>query len=149
MVLIATDNISIDLFLPINQHALDGKLSWCKQSQDDSDGDILALANVVSIPPALTQAIEELLEFKLISREGRELWAHRVVQEAVNFHEKQDLQESFNAATRLVYEAFPKSKHGDYFSTQGAIAQAYVHQAAHLSGQLSAYNLTGEAALTG
>ena len=32
---------------------------------------------------------------------------HRVVQEATNYHDLQDLQDSFDNAVRLVYEAFP------------------------------------------
>jgi hypothetical protein len=139
----------IDLFLPKNQHALDGKLAWCKQNQNEIGDDESALANVISTPAALTEAIEELKKFKLIRMEGRELWAHRVVQEAVNYQEKQDLQESFNAAALLVYEAFPKSKHGDYFSSQAAAAQAYIHHAAHLSRKFASYSSSGEAALLG
>jgi hypothetical protein len=140
----------IDLFLPKNQRALDGKLSWCKQNQDDlGKEDESALANVITTPAALTKAIDELHKWKLISKEGRELKAHRVVQEAVNYQERQDMQDSFNAAAHLVYEAFPKSSYGDYFSSQAEAAQAYVHHAAHLSRIFASLNAKGETVVTG
>lgn len=138
------------MFLPKKQSALNGKLDWCKQNQQDGDDQsVTALASVITIPQALSAAIKELVKFRLINNEGRAIWAHRVVQEAVNYQEQQDLQDSFNAAARLVYEAFPKSLHGDYFSQQAPAAQAYIPHAAHLSRQFATYRATGDSILVG
>jgi hypothetical protein len=109
MVTTITDGILIDLFLPRNQKALDGRLAFCKQitqRMEDADSNT-ALSSVITPPPLLRKAIDELVNFKLIKQEGRELWAHRVVQEAMNYHSSEDLQEYFDAAVALVYEAFP------------------------------------------
>jgi hypothetical protein len=72
------DGILIDLFLPKNQNALEGKLQFCKQPQSLVDPKSqAALSSVIRAPAALTAAIEELVRFRLIKQEGRELWAHR------------------------------------------------------------------------
>lgn len=148
--LTVADPILIDLFLPKKQSALNGNLDWCKHDQQDVDEQaVTALASVVTISQALSAAIKELVKFRLINNEGRAIWAHRVVQEAVNYQEQQDLQDSFNAAARLVYEAFPKSLHGDYFSQQAPAAQAYISHATHLSRQFATYRASGDSILVG
>ena len=52
----------------------------------------------------------------------------------MNYHSIQDLQEYFDSASAIVYEAFPKQMHGDYLKKeqQGA-SQAYIPHGAHLS----------------
>jgi galactokinase len=85
-------------------------------------------------------AIDELVSFKLIKLEGRELRAHRVVQEAMNYHSSQDLQDYFDCATALVYEAFPKQVHGDYLSGQWGACETYIPHGAHLSSQFTNLN---------
>jgi hypothetical protein len=76
------DGILIDLFLPMNQNALEGKLRFCKQHTNHVDpASHAALSSVILPPPALQAAIAELAEMRLIKQERRELWAHRVVQE--------------------------------------------------------------------
>jgi hypothetical protein len=134
-----TDGILIDLFLPRNQKALDGKLAFCKQ-----DGASQAtLSNVIRPPQQLQAAIDELLRFKLIKREGRIIWAHRVVQEAMNYHGFSELQDYFNSASALVYEAFAKQLNGDYLTTeQRSACMSYISHAAHLSLQFSRYHRT-------
>jgi hypothetical protein len=98
------------------------------------------LASVISAPPLLRAALDELVDFKLIKQEGRELWAHRVVQEAMNYHSSEELQDYFNAAVALVYEAFPKQIHGDYLSSQWGACEAYISHGAHLSLQFANAN---------
>jgi predicted transcriptional regulator len=133
------DRILIDLFLPKNQRALDGKLNFCKQHPNLVDEKAHALSSVITIPPLLRAAIDELKDFKLITEEGRELRAHRVVQEAMNYSSYRDLQEYFDSASSLVYEAFPKQVAGDYLSTQWSACQTYISHGAHLSLQFSTY----------
>ena len=132
-----SDGILIDLFLPTNQRALDGKLAFCKQNvneMDEQDSET-ALARVISTPPLLRAALDQLVTYKLIKEEGRELWAHRVVQEAMNYHSAEDLQDSFDAAVALVYEAFPKQVHGDYLSGQWGRCETYVSHGVYLNFQ--------------
>lgn len=146
-----SDSILIDLFLPKNQRALDGKLQFCKQQPDDVDTAAeSALSSVISAPYSLLEAIEELKNLSLIKQEGRRLWAHLVVQEAMKYAAKGDLQECFNSAAALVYEAFPKQLHGDYFSpeTRGT-CQVYITHATHLSRQFANYRADGVNILKG
>jgi hypothetical protein len=135
----------LDLFLPRNQRALDGKLSFCKQQPDHVDATSQAtLSHVVRPPQQLQAAIDELLRYMLIGREGRDIWAHRVVQEALNYHSFSELQEYFDSATALVYEAFPKQMHGDYLTIdQRGACLSYISHASHLSLQYSWYHRTG------
>jgi hypothetical protein len=142
MVTTITDGILIDLFLPRNKKALDGRLAFCKQitqHMEDADSNT-ALSSVITPPPLLRKAIDELVNFKPIKQEGRELWAHRVVQEAMNYHSSEDLQEYFDAAVALVYEAFPKQVRGDYLSDQWGACEAYIPHGTHLSFQFANLN---------
>jgi hypothetical protein len=139
---VGSDGILIDLFLPTNQKALDGKLAFCKQNaneMDEQDSET-ALAKVISAPPLLRAALDQLVTYKLIKEEGRELWAHRVVQEAMNYHSSEDFQDSFDAAVALVYEAFPKQVHGDYLSGQWGRCETYISHGIHLNLQFAKYN---------
>lgn len=121
------------MFLPRDQSALNGKLHFCKQPDNLVDErSQAALSSVVNPPPALRAAIDELLRFQLIRQEGREIWVHRVVQEAMNYHSFDEFQESFDSASRLVYEAFPKQKHDDFIQDRSA-CQNYISHGAHLS----------------
>jgi hypothetical protein len=121
------------VFLPRDQTALNGKLHFCKQPDNLVDEKSqAALSSVVNPPPALRAAIDELLKFQLIRQEGREIWVHRVVQEAMNYHSFDEFQESFDSASRLVYEAFPKQKHDDFIQDRSACLN-YISHGAHLS----------------
>lgn len=145
--MLSPDGIIIDLFLPRNQKALDGKLAFCKQNISNVDPDSWAtLSSVITPPPLLQDAVDELVSFKLLKQEGRELWAHRVVQEAMIYHishSSQDLQEYFDSAVALVYEAFPKQVHGDYLSGQWGACEKYIPHGAHLSVQFDGFNGAG------
>jgi hypothetical protein len=72
------------------------------------------------------------------------LWAHRVVQEAMNYHSSEDLQDYFDSAIALVYEAFPKQVHGDYLSGQWGTCEMYIPHGAHLSSQFALNRAGGE-----
>src|SRR5947209_810296 len=103
------DGIPTQLFLPRNQPALDGPLAFCKQDPTYVDSkDRASLYSVVTPSPAFEKAIGELLAKELIRKDRNMLSIHRVVQEAVSYHDVEDLQNSFDVASRLVYEQFPK-----------------------------------------
>ena len=91
-----------------------------------------ALSSVVNPSVALRTAIEELLRFGLIRQEGRDLWVHRVVQEAMNYYSTEELQESFDCVSRLVYEAFPKQMH-DSFILDRSACQSFISHGVHIS----------------
>ncbi|PMD58306.1 uncharacterized protein K444DRAFT_442723 [Hyaloscypha bicolor E] len=58
--LLSPDGILIDLFLPRNQKALDGRLAFCKQitqHMEDADSNT-ALSSVITPPPLLRKAIQ-------------------------------------------------------------------------------------------
>jgi hypothetical protein len=74
----------------------------------DQSNNRISLVNIIELPPALQSVVEELLDRELISRDNQVLSIHREVQEAVSFHDQEDLQSSFEAACRLVFEQFPK-----------------------------------------
>ncbi|KAH8602772.1 P-loop containing nucleoside triphosphate hydrolase protein [Bisporella sp. PMI_857] len=145
--LLAPDGILIDLFLPKNQRALDGKLHFCKQHPDLVDPTSQAtLSSVVRPPAALQDTIAELLKFKLIKQEGRELYAHREVQEAMNYHSAKEMQEYFHSASAVVYEAFPKQNYGGYLSKeQKGACQAYISHGAHLGRKYAEIRRSGTA----
>jgi hypothetical protein len=82
---------------------------------------------------------------KLIKQKGRQLWANRVVQEAMNYHSSQDLQDYFDSTVALVYEAFPKQVYGDYFSGQWGPCETYIPHGAHLSLQFANLNRSDSA----
>lgn len=139
--LIKPDGILLDLFLPKNQKVLDGKLEFCKQAPNRTDLNSEAfLSSVINAPPLLRAPLNELISSKLIKQEGRELYAHRVVQEAMNWHTQEELQAYFDSAVALVYEAFPKQVYGDYLSSQWGTCQKYISHGAQLSFQF--YNFT-------
>lgn len=138
--LLSPDGILIDLFLPRNQNALDGRLAFCKQilkREDPNAHGAQALSSIINTPAPLRAALDELVDFKLIKREGRELFTHRVVQEAMNYHTSADLQEFFDIAVALVYEAFPKQVHGDYRTGQWGACETYIMHGANLSYRFS------------
>jgi len=142
--LLSPDSILIDLFLPKNQKILEGKLAFCKQHANHIDPYSQAtLSSVITAPPKLRAAIDELTKLTLIKQEGREFSAHRVVQEAMNYHSIEDLQEYFNAASALVHEAFPNLKNdAPPLAQQWRACQAYISHGAHLSLQFATIQLT-------
>jgi hypothetical protein len=133
----------IDLFMPKNQRALDGKLGKFKEHPDHVDPDTHAALSSVILPSAtLVAAIEDLLQFNIITRSGREL--HRVVQEAMNYLGAEDLQASFDSASALVYEAFPKPVYHGWLPKKWGVCQAYIHHGAHLSFLFTRLHRPGE-----
>jgi hypothetical protein len=116
---------------------LNGKLAFCKQQPNLVDDEHITLTNVLAPTQALEEALAALVKAELIQREGRAIFVHLVVQEAMNYY--QDLQESYDAAVRIVDEAFPKRRYGNALFEQWAICSIYVHDAVHLIKKFSKY----------
>jgi len=124
---LSPDKIPIDLFLPRDQSALDGPLKFCKQEPENiDDSNRASLFSLITTSPAFDQAIEDLLKRKLIEREGRFLKIHRVVQEATNFHSFEDLETSFNTASRLVFQQFPDREPNETLYKQWNMCREYI-----------------------
>jgi hypothetical protein len=139
------DGIPIQLFLPRNQPALDGPLAFCKLDPTHVDSkDRAALFSVVIPSPAFEKAIDELLAKELIRRDRNVLSIHRVVQEAVNYHDVEDLQESFDVASRLVYEQFPRQITSESLYKQWNVCQEYIPHGVYLSKKYSDYVPSGK-----
>jgi hypothetical protein len=144
MLMFPLDGILIDLFLPRNQRALDGRLQFCRQNPGSDDNSVhTALSTVVTAPPLLRKALDELVLFKLIKLEGRSIFAHREVQEAMNYHSAQDLQDFFDSAVALVYEAFPKQEHDYDLTPKWADCELFISHGAHLSFRFATINRKG------
>lgn len=96
------------------------------------------------LSPALEKALEELLENNLIRRDGRTISIHRSVQEATNFHDVDDLQESFDNASRLVFEAFPSASSAGGLYSQWNKCQVYIPHGVYLSRKYSEHIRSGK-----
>jgi hypothetical protein len=124
--LLSPDSIPLDLFLPLNQTRLNGKLDFCKQS---------GCAGAVAVSAAMQEGVDELLAVKLIQKDDRNFVVHRVIQEAmIGFYDKiTALQASFDAATQLLYEAFPIQLYGRPLHKEWPRCQTYVQHVINLS----------------
>ena len=138
------DSIPAQLFLPRSQGALDGPLAYCKldSAYVDSKGRA-SIFGVLTPSPEFERVIGELLEKELIKKDRITLSIHRVVQEAVNYHDVDDLQESFDIASRLVYQQFPKQDLGESFYKVWNVCQDYIPHAVYLSKKYSDYAPSG------
>jgi hypothetical protein len=145
--LLAPDAMPLALFLPSDQSRLDGRLEFCKRGVSDESQSMIA--TTVDPSPAMEAALEELEKANLIYRNGRDLVIHRVIQEAMNFHGIKDLQESFDAASQLVYEAFPSQDQGRPLFDVWPKCQMYVQHAVNLAKLYTAFRQGRESPFTG
>ncbi len=88
---------------------------------------------MVTASPEFDQAINNLLESALIKQDGLYYSVHRVVQEATSYHDVKDLQASFDTASKLVNEQFPKRKMNETYYERWSRCQEYVPHGVHLS----------------
>jgi hypothetical protein len=86
-----------------------------------------------------------LLDRDLIKQDvPRFFTIHRVVQEATNYHDIDELQDSFEIASRLVFEQFPnRRKENNLFSRWGT-CQDYIPHGVHLSKKFQDYTSSGK-----
>ncbi|KAH0564815.1 hypothetical protein GP486_001804 [Trichoglossum hirsutum] len=130
---LSPDVIQVQLFLPQNQRALDGRLQFCKQASKDIGDDHKATNySLATTSPEFDKAVDDLLQKELIKQDGRNLSIHRVVQEATNYHNKEDLQDSFDSASQLVYEAFPRQILNQSLYKKWDTCQDYIPHGVHL-----------------
>lgn len=143
---LSPDSIQVQLFLPRNQKALDGALAFCKQEAKYLDGDNRAsLYAIITPSPAFDKAAKELLNRELIKQDGpRDFSIHRVVQEATNFHDIDELQDSFEIAARLVFEQFPQRRAEESLFSRWNICQDYIPHGVQLSRKFSDYAPSGK-----
>ena len=80
-----------------------------------------------------------LLKANLIKRNGKTLRIRHEVQEAINHPNLEDLQDSYDAAVRLVAEAFPKRRHGIPLLEQWTTCSMYIHDGVHLAIKFAEY----------
>lgn len=57
----------------------------------------------------------------------------------MNYQNLEDLQDSFDAAVRIVAEAFPKRQHGIALFEQWAICSMYIHDGVYLANRFAEY----------
>lgn len=140
MSLLTPDVTYMEIFLPRRQKALLEPLAFCRQQAAHLDSNTQAtLTSVVAPTRALQDAIDELRRRNLIKTEGRILSVHREVQEAMNYHSAEELQDYFDAAISIVYEAFPKRKHGISLFSQWPVCSQYIHDGVHIALKFSEY----------
>ncbi|KAG4441573.1 hypothetical protein IFR05_002958 [Cadophora sp. M221] len=140
---LSPDSIPVDLFLPRNQSVLDGSLSFCKQVQNLNPQKRTSIISALAPSPEFTAAVDELLKRELIKRDNRIYSIHRVVQEAVNYHDEEDLQNSFNIATSLVHEAFPKVIMNQPLIKYWTTCQVYIPHGVFLSRKFAGHVKSG------
>jgi hypothetical protein len=103
-----------------------------------------ASPETISTPSrAFEEAMKELVKRELVKQDGKIFSIHRAVQEAVNYHDVDDLQNSFNIASRLAYEAFPKRQMNKALYEKWSQCQEYIPHGVHLSRKFSDYAASG------
>jgi hypothetical protein len=81
---------------------------------------------------------------ELIMQHGDDLYAiHRIVQEALNFHDIDELQDRFDIASRLVFEQFPNRRKTDNLYSKGSACQDYIPHGVYLSEKFQDYATSG------
>jgi hypothetical protein len=131
---LSLDSIPVDLFLPRNQSVLNGSLSFCKQDQFEVHAPVRSsMVSTLTPSPGFNKAINELLRRELVKRDNRLYSIHRFVQEAINYYDEEDLQDSFNMASRLTFEAFPKVVMNNPLFKHWAVCQTYIPHGVFLS----------------
>ncbi|KAH6690247.1 hypothetical protein BKA61DRAFT_287339 [Leptodontidium sp. MPI-SDFR-AT-0119] len=134
---LSPDAIQIQLFQPEDSTILNATLAFCKP------GSSQLLHGGVTISPGLDKAIRELQEKKLIKYNNQVMLIHRVAQEAVNFQSVEDLQETFDAATKLVADQFPKRLIIDTMYQDWPKCSQYISHVVSLCKQYSEYSKSG------
>lgn len=139
------DSIQAELFHPRKQKVLDGKLEFCKQDAIHLDSQNRAsLVSLITPSSQFANAVNELQQRELIKKENIRFSVHRVVQEAINYQNLDDLQESFETAAKLVYEQFPKREMlNETYFTKWGLCQEYIIHGVHLSKNFQTYSRSG------
>lgn len=140
LALVSPDEILIDLFQPSDQARLTEKLAFC-QTKGLSSVVPPALDAVILSSPELQSAIDELIEQGMVSGTRRNLTIHREVQEAVNYQGAVDLEDSFDAAAYLLYDAFPQQGNGPPLTDEKVICRRWIQHAIALATRYKQYSI--------
>jgi hypothetical protein len=133
----------MELFLPRTQKALDIALQLARQDLVHVDeNDRASLFSIITASEAFDKAMNQLLDRKLVRQNGRLVSVHRLVQEAADYHDIEDLQKSFAQAAILVYEQFPKYDISTPSKEWGA-CQEYIPHGVYLSKKFSDHVRSG------
>ncbi|KAL8950292.1 MAG: hypothetical protein Q9222_003658 [Ikaeria aurantiellina] len=132
--LLSPDVTQEAIFNPKNQDVLSPMLDFCKQ-------DVRRLA---TLAPELQVVVRELRDAALVKREARILSIHRVVQEAFFYLHIDERQSAFDAAVRLIDEAFPKQIHGRPLHSAWERCETYIQEALFLAGKFEDFLKQGQ-----
>jgi hypothetical protein len=128
--------------VPKTQATLDGSLSFCKEEIIDVHQHLTHAINEPSL--AFRKAIQQLLDLDLVKQEAPKLYAvHRIVQEALNFHDVDELQDRFEIASRLVFDKFPSRRRDESLRNRWVTCQDYISHGVHLSRKFKDYAPSG------
>lgn len=119
-------------------------MEFCKQDKSNHTASSrAALASVATPSPEFEQAITQLLNRELIKQDSRVLSIHRVVQEAINFQGVDDVQKSFDLASRLINEQFPTLRLNQSSFGKWTICQEYIPHGVFLARKYEEYLRSG------
>lgn len=127
------DSILVDLFLPSDQGRLTDILKFCRSPSSDLVRQGPSIETVMRPSPALSVALEELLNKGLINRTGREISLHRTVGEGLAYANKEWYRACFSAAVSLMYDAFPKQHEGRPLSGSWDWCRVWIPHAVQLA----------------
>ncbi|KAL8711218.1 MAG: hypothetical protein Q9220_004363 [cf. Caloplaca sp. 1 TL-2023] len=132
--LLSPDVTQEAIFNPKNQDVLSPMLDFCKQ-------DVRRLA---TLAPELQLVIKELRDAALVKREARILSIHRVVQEAFFYLHVDERQPAFDAAVRLIDEAFPRQIHGRPLHSAWERCETYIQEVLFLAAKFEDFEKQGQ-----
>ncbi|KAG4441818.1 hypothetical protein IFR05_002682 [Cadophora sp. M221] len=136
---LSPDAVPMRLFLPTNQSALGERLTFCRKDVGDLNSRT-SFVNIIKPSAELERVVQELLDRSLINQDNQILSIHREVQEAVNYHDQEDLQKSFEAASRLVFEQFPKREKDETLYSRWSKCAEYIAHVIYLSKRYTDYS---------
>ena len=131
--LLSPDVTQESIFNPKNQEVLTPMLEFCKQET----------RKLATLSPQLHETIKELKYAGLIKREGRVLSVHRVVQEAFFYLHVEERQSAFDAAVRLIDEAFPRQIHGRLMHNKWERCEANIQDVLFLTAKYEDFRKAG------
>ena len=132
--LLSPDVTQEGIFNPKNQNVLTPMLEFCKQET----------RKLATLAPQLHATIKELRFAGLIKREGRILSVHRVVQEAFFYLHAEERQAAFDAAVRLIDEAFPRQIHGRLMHNAWERCEANIQDVLFLAAKYEDFKNSGK-----
>ncbi|PVH79053.1 hypothetical protein DL98DRAFT_633450 [Cadophora sp. DSE1049] len=136
---LSPDGIPVDMLHLKKGSVLYTNPAWPRYASTAVDTyDRVALWTVLTSKTDLDEAVDQLLERKLIKRHFQHLSIHRSVQEAVNYRSVQGLQDTFHVASFLLHERFPPRLLNQTLYHQWNLCSQYIHHVVYMSKAFSA-----------